>query len=390
MRSFRSLALPLLILASLQLPVRADIPSHVTIGSEDDPDILLLRPVQVEEGPDGDLYVLDAGDARIKVFAPDGTYRRALAGEGEGPGYFQRVDGASFGFTPDGRLFFAEYIRGHRWITSMERDGTDVRTLSPRLDTDFGVERALPLADGGYLVQLIQGAEARRDGDLYLYHVPRSLVRLDAEGEIVSRLERTEYAEEISFSPNGGAHWLPVTPAFAWCRLDDGNVIWSDGLDPTLHLLDAEGRRIGGIETPLPDPEPVTREQLGAWQAQRRAFLLERNPQWWQSYGRVIEEYDESLHDKPALEGIALTPAGNLLVTGGPDGESEGVRYWLLKRDGTPLADRVIGALGLHLSKSYALFFTYGEDGETLVHALRRPADEAAAFEAVAARVAGE
>ena len=383
----RSILLPL-ILVLLPLPAVGD--PLLTLGADEDADVLLLRPVQAEEGPDGDLYVLDAGDARIKVFAPDGTFLRALAGEGEGPGYFQRADGASFGFAPDGRLFFAEFIRGHRWITSMERDGTDVRTLSPRLDADFGVERAVPLADGGYLVQLIHGSEARPDGDHYLYDVPRSLVRLDVEGEIVSRLMRVVHPEYISFSPNGGTSTLPVTPAFAWCRLDDGRVVWSDGLDPTLHLLDEAGRRVGGIETPLPGPEPVTREQLEAWQAGRRELLLEQNPQWWQRFGRVIEDYDTSLHDRPALERIDLTPAGNLLVAGGWDGESEGIRYWLLGRDGALLVERIVGAWRLHLSANHALYFTSGEDGETLVHALRRPADEAAALEAVAARVAGE
>ncbi len=381
----RSLLILTLLAASIPLPAAADGPDHLILGYDEDAEIMLLRPLQAKEGPDGNLYVLDGGDARIKVFSPDGEALRQLAGEGEGPGYFQRVDGATFGFMPDGRLYFTEFIRGHRWITTMDRHGDDVRVVSIRLDADFGVERAVPLADGGFLVQLIHGSTPRAEGDHFLYVVPQTLVRLDAAGEIVSRLVRTELAKYISYSPNGGTSNLPFTPSFAWCLLDDGRVAWSDGSEPTLHVYGFDGTRLGGIETPLPAPEPVTKEELEAWQAARRERLLARNPEWWQRFGRVVEDYDRSLYDKPVLQRIERTPAGNLLVEGAWEAESEVVRYKLLDRDGAWLADVAAGVWRLHLSATYLIYFTSGDDGETLVHARRRPADEAAALALVEA-----
>ncbi len=44
--------------------------THLILGGNDDAEVLLLDPRQVEEGPHGDLYVLDAGDATIKVYSP--------------------------------------------------------------------------------------------------------------------------------------------------------------------------------------------------------------------------------------------------------------------------------------------------------------------------------
>ena len=65
---------------------------HLVLGDKDDATSILYLPRQVEEGPDGNLYVLDWGDSYIKVFSPAGEFLRSIGGPGEGPGEFQRID----------------------------------------------------------------------------------------------------------------------------------------------------------------------------------------------------------------------------------------------------------------------------------------------------------
>lgn len=101
---------------------------EIIIGREEG-DGMLVYPRQIGEGPDGNIYVYDLADAYIKVYSPEGKFLRRIGGKGQGPGEIQRPEGASFGFTLDEKLFFAEFIRGHPWITFMELSGEFSRVL---------------------------------------------------------------------------------------------------------------------------------------------------------------------------------------------------------------------------------------------------------------------
>jgi len=81
-------------------------------------------PVDIARGPDGNLYLLDAGNFRVQVLAPDGRFLRQWGTVGRRPGQFARprgiavdhhgrvyVSDAAFGkvqiFTAEGRLLMA-------------------------------------------------------------------------------------------------------------------------------------------------------------------------------------------------------------------------------------------------------------------------------------------
>jgi len=384
MRFLHVLALQLMVFLAIPCTASTLGLGHLTLGAVEDDEGMVLHPRQVEEGPDGNLYVLDGGDAHIKVYSPTGEFLRQLAGEGEGPGLFQRIDGATFGFMPNDRLYFTEFIRGHRWITTMELDGDQIRVISPQLEVGFGVETAAPLADGSFLVQLIYGSSTRAHKDYYLYDMPQALVCMDSTGVILSEIKRTAHTKLISFSPNGGTSNLPFTPSFAWCVLGDGRVAWSDGLSPVLQVIDHAGSVVDGIEAPLPEPKAVTRQEIQVWQKQRKELMTSRNPAWWQQFGRVVEAYDQSLYDKPILSHISRTPAGNILVESTWNFDKDGARYWLLDSNGSLLVEITAGGWRLHLSEQFALYFSNDEDGATLVHAQPRNVDEVAALEQIA------
>ncbi|MBK6733438.1 MAG: hypothetical protein IPG61_05020 [bacterium] len=378
----RSIVIIALATAVLLVPPASAIAASaapLVLGGEDEQEGMLLSPEQVEEGPDGNLYVLDTGDATIKVYGPTGEYRYRLGGEGEGPGRFQRADGASFGFIGKDRIYFAEYYGGHHWLTIMKLNGDLVRVLSPQLDVAFGVAAASPLRGGGFLVQFGFNVVAHAKDSYFLYDTPRSLARIDSLGAVVSTIVKTSDTRSISTLPNGGESNLPFTPGFHWLPLDDDEVLWTNGMSPRLRVLDHAGRLVREIETQLPGPVPVSSQELGRWRAEHKELVASRYPDWWNRYGRVIESYDKPLYDKPIIERISRTPGGLLLIEGPPDSGSALSSYRLINDRGEILARTTTLARGLHLSAHYVLYFTTDEDGAVSAHAAVRAADEAAA-----------
>jgi hypothetical protein len=361
---------------------------HLILGGEDADDPILLMPRQVEEGPDGNLYVLDTGDSTIKVFSPEGAHLRTLGRKGEGPGEFQRADGATFGFTPEGGLFFTEFYGGHRWITLLNLDGTLAGTVTPRFDALFGIEKAVALTGGRFLVQMALDSEVRGEGDVYYYATPRVLKVMDAEGNLEPAIAGIQHVRLISTSPNGGTTNLPFTPVFCWVVDADYRVIWTEGMRTGFDVFDLQGNRLPELPTPLPEPARVTSEELSRWQEDRKAFMLERNPAWWERFGRAAMSYDKALTPKPNLRNLSLTPRGNFLIQGRSGPEDDTLPYWLLNRQGALLHAARLPVYGLRVAPKHLLFFTTGEDGLPLIHAMKKEPTEAGSLKMLEAMLA--
>lgn len=64
--------------------------------------------IDVDEG--GGIYVMDQGDACIKVYAENGTYLRSIGRKGQGPGELQNPN--TIHLIEDNRLVFEDFYRG--------------------------------------------------------------------------------------------------------------------------------------------------------------------------------------------------------------------------------------------------------------------------------------
>lgn len=365
----------LLILLScfLTMPcaVTAFAQTHLILGGEDgDFDSMILRPRQIEEGPDGNLYILDGGDSCIKVYSPAGEYLRKLAGEGQGPGEIQRADGSSFGFTADGNIFFTEFFGGHRWLTIMDLNGGLIRTLSPQLKVNFGILAAESLADGSFLVQFSFNEGCTPTKNYYLYNTRKTLVKMDNKGEIVAEIMQAEHPTLISYSPNGATSSLPFRPSFTWFVRQDKTILWGDGMSSELDLLDFSGSPVQKLETTLPTPEKVTEDILRNWCKARKEEMVSMDSAWWQQYGRVVEEYKKSLFDKPVLRRISSAPQRHFLVEGTWSFEGNSLTYWLFDEQGNEISTITTHITGLHISGRYLLFFSADDDGNILGNAV--------------------
>lgn len=344
--------------------------NHVILGIEEG-DGLLVYPRQFKEGPDGNIYVYDRSDAFIKVYSSEGKYLRRVGGKGQGPGEIQRANGADFGFTLEGKLYFTESFGGHKWITIMELSGEFNKVLHPAINEVFGIANSWALENGGFLLEIWNMFKPEMKEDYFLYRYPQALIRINSEGKKVSEIIKTNYFKTISSADSGADQWLPFFPAFAWIRWKADTVIFADGLSKIFKVYDYEGRLVREIETMLPNPESVTKRDLEEWKKERKE--VQRDKSWYERFGKVVEKYKKSIYDKkPNLSGISLTPDGNILVSH-PETNGEGtLNYWLIGNNGKTFAYVNLNCDMLRISKHCILFRTVDEDENYLIHCLKR------------------
>lgn len=346
----------------------------IVIGREEGEGFLNF-PRQAAEGPDGNIYIYDMADAFIKVYSPEGNFLRKIGGKGQGPGEVQREDGLTFCFTPDGKLFFAEFFGGHPWITLMELSGELYKVIKLEIKEFFGIAEAVSLEDGGFLVEFAFAGRPEKKKDYFLHRSPRELVYLDSQGRILSKIKRTEYLTRISFLDQGADLEIPFVPLFAWTPFKESMVLFSDGLSPKLYVYDYEGNLITEIKIPLPEPNKITQKELDDWRERRKESITDKI--WYNQFGRVIEKYNKSIYEKiPNLSGLSLTPERNILISGRLADEEEERDYWLLDEEGKILAHIRTDVYGIRISPHFIFFASRDEDGNILIQRLKRKGSE--------------
>jgi len=337
----------------------------------------LGTPSGILEGPDGNIYIYDESDAFIKVYSPQGKFLRKMAGEGQGPGEVQRRDGVSIGFTAKGELFFSEYFRGHRWITFLKPDGELDRVLKIDLPGSFGIPNSSALPDGGFLAEFHVLGEPVKQKDYFLYKAPIKLMRLNAEGKTAAVIRSSEYLTRISYRPDGADSPIPYVPSFAWCLNNRSEVLFADGLSNTIEVYDLQGKRLGVIQTQLPEPEKVRDEDLDRWREERKEAVMERNPGWWHQSGSVVEKYKQSLYKvKPLIGELAATAQGNIMVSGSWNLEENTRDYWLLDGSGKLLAQLETAAGRIILSKGFMFVLSADAEGNVRLSGLKRTGND--------------
>lgn len=346
---------------------------HFIVGSEEG-EGLLIYPRYVKEGPEGNIYVYDSSDAYIKVYSPDGKYLKRIGGKGQGPGEIQRADGANFGFTHDGKLYFTETFGGHRWITIMELSGEFHKAIHPEINEVFGIADSFPLKDGGFLVEFWFAPKPEKKEDYFLYQYPQSLIWINPEGSVISEIVKTNYLKTISSISDGGDQWIPFFPGFEWIPFKENMAVFADGLSPNLKVYDYNGILIREIKTALPEPQKVTSKDLDEWRRSRKEEV--RDESWWSRFGRVVEKYKKSIYDKkPNLRGISSTPEGNILVSC-LSREDEKTEYWLINENGKTIAHVSLDCGMVRISKDFLFFSTIDEEENYLIHCLKRSETE--------------
>jgi len=366
----------LVVLALMLISVALNAENVITLGQAGTEGELVF-PRQVAEGPEGNIYVYDQADAFIKVFSPQGNFLRKIGGKGQGPGEIQRADGVTFGFTADGKLFFTEFFGGHPWITVVKLDGKLDRVIKPQIKEFFGISRAVSLSGGNFLAEFAFLGKPEKEKDYFYHRSLREIAFLDGEGRILSRIKQTNHITRISYVHDGADSPIPFTPMFLWCPFDEKSVLFSEGFDTDIQVVDFSGKIVREIETSLPEPEKVTNKDLDEWRKQRREMIQSRDPDWWARFGKVIDKYKKSIYPrKPIIWEINRTPGGRFLIASRIDRDRPRRGYWLMDKDGRQLLKVETAAWIMGISPNFIFLGHVDEEGIPSIKALIRRGSE--------------
>ena len=257
------------------------------------------RVSAVALGPDGTVFVADAGNHEIRVFGLDGAHLRTFGREGEGPGEFESI--YSIAWAGDRLLAFdpplgriGEFSADGEWLgqrrTTGGLTGTGIRFYT------VGADEVFRFALGSDMESEWVGLDSRGDtGDT----LPYLRTAEDLPGATPTIV--CEYERAIGFySHTVGAKFVQQ-PA-------SGGIMYSAwGYFYRIAVTAADGDTLRVIERDLPT-EPITDEEWAAGSADFEEFRERRpdascNPR---SYSRPDR--------KPFIEEIFVAPDGKLWV----------------------------------------------------------------------------
>lgn len=173
---------------------------------------VLGEPLDVFEGSDGTVYVVDASFRKVVAFEPDGTFEGLiLGGFGEGPGEFVRP--RSIASVTAGDLWVFDQLKGRlsHFGANGELIGTGALRFGRTLDitgTHQGLFANRAMVDTSYVIALLTG-----DGDTHVplvYPTSAELIAVGGRG-----------AGAVGAAPDGSViYGSPIVGQ--WRRVDSG------------------------------------------------------------------------------------------------------------------------------------------------------------------------
>lgn len=271
------------------------------IGEDGTPESEFTRINAVIPLPGGELLIADAGGPALKVFSESGEYRRAIGGQGEGPGEFRSI----FWVVLEGDTLIVHDFRIRR-LTLLHLDGTLLKVVVPRphgLLASVSAQARMP--DGRWLVSGVKSHEGEMPTGVVRDTFTFGLLPASGEGEV----------EYFHRDPTGsmvrveGINAGVLGFASSWPlgrRLGDRIVV----LRPETGMMtiyDANGVREAAIPLPMP-MRPITGSERSRLRAEaiedagpeRRAFAEARFadgavPEYYPAFASVLTDGEERL-----------------------------------------------------------------------------------------------
>jgi sugar lactone lactonase YvrE len=167
------------------------------IDTEDE-NLAFNYPADVTVDGDGDIYILDAANARIQKFGSDGKFVATIGRKGQGPGEFIFPDAISF--DKDGNLVVADSAQNR--VHVIIGGGRDVRSIVVKEEL---VRNVRPLASGEYTAQGSTYAFPRPDRPAPKPDEMRLFRRIGTDGRTVGSFGRlTDFGETMTTAVGNG------------------------------------------------------------------------------------------------------------------------------------------------------------------------------------------
>jgi len=215
----------------------------------DDEHLAFNYPTDIAVDAQGNIYILDAGNARIQKFGPDGKYLATIGRKGQGPGEFVMPN--SFGFDRDGNLVVADSTQSR--IQVIIDGGKDVKSIVLKDERIYG---ARSLGAGGYVGRASTYAIPMRNQPEKKIGEMRLFRRLDPDGSVTASFgELADFGEALTNATGNASEFDvdgrdAVTVSFnVQNRIEkygaDGKLVWQ--ADRPLNY-DTEVKKKGRIE----------------------------------------------------------------------------------------------------------------------------------------------
>jgi len=196
----------------------------------DDEHLAFNYPSDIAVDKEGNIYILDAGNARIQKFGPDAKYLSTIGRKGQGPGEF--VMPGSIAFDKDGNLVVADSRQSR--IHVIVGGGADVRSIVVKDERVYGIR---PLRSGNYAGRGSTYSLPTATGDSKKASEMRLFRILAPDGRVTSGFgELTDFGEAMTNS-SGNASLFDVDDKDSICvsfnaqnRVEkydpDGKLLW--------------------------------------------------------------------------------------------------------------------------------------------------------------------
>ncbi len=289
-------------------PLRLDVETR--IGTLDGPEE--LRHFQVTDVAliRDEVWVLDIGDAELRVYGLDGGYRRTIGGRGEGPGEFQSPN-------------------------SIEVRGDTVMVIGGSRLTMFGPDDAV-LTTGPSFLRNAEGRAwgVRNAGSTWIRYRSKNRMALPIQ-DVLHRDTlflhagtplSSEFGPQVFQFPTApqmfaGERLWPVQPYFTAFPVSEvgaaGLIYYSPGDEYRIDIMDAAtGALVHQITSTMELP-PVTREMVDRAFDLEQAELADAPPGSERSFGAEVLPRKRSLEPPaniPIIGSILAAPQGGFVV----------------------------------------------------------------------------
>lgn len=196
----------------------------------------------------GRIWVAEGQAQEIRVFGPDGSWVRTVGREGQGPGEFVGPDAVRWG--PDGRLWVVD--QGNARVSVFDTAGNYL-SGHVRPVTSHHMPWPGEIMDDGTVVEmtLVRGPD----------ELERRLVRWDTTGAVLDTLRLPAFERRlwVAESENAMAQTtVPYTPRLSWELLPNGVLWFGTGESYRLVARLLEGGDTLRLVERAYDPVPVT------------------------------------------------------------------------------------------------------------------------------------